>query len=142
MTLIGCQVPSESDAIKACLNAYRDALVASDVPAVLKLYAEDGVTMAQNFETQVGHDDIKTWYTKCFELITLDVKFDIKEAVPVSEEYGFARTTSAGTQKQNATGETSKEANQELFVVKKVNGKWLIARYCFSSTNPPNNASE
>ena len=135
--LIDWIVGSNSDYVKATVNAYRDALVSSDVPAVLKLYTEDGVTMAQNFPTQVGQDAIQSWYTKCFELITLNVKFDIKEVVVVSDEYAFARTASVGTQKQNSTGATSNEANQELFVMQKVDSQWKIARYCFNSTNPP-----
>ena len=130
-------VTSDTEAIKATLNAYRDALVASDAKGCVALYADDGVTMAQNFETQVGHDAIMTWYTECFKLITLNVKFDIKEVVVASDEYAFARTTSAGTQKQNKTGETSHEGNQELFVLQKVDKEWKIARYCFSTTNPP-----
>ncbi|KAK5703313.1 hypothetical protein LTR17_022222 [Elasticomyces elasticus] len=93
--------------------------------------------MAQNFVTVVGRDAIKEWYSNCFANITLSVSFDIKEAVAVSEEYGFARTTSAGTQTINKTGQTSKEANQELFVMKKVEDQWKIARYCFCTTNPP-----
>ena len=128
---------SDAEAIKKTLNAYRDALVKSDVDGCVKLYASDGITMAQGFTTQVGHDAVKEWYTNCFKNITLSVKFDIKEAEAVSEEYGFARTTSAGTQKVNQTGETSNEANQELFVLKKVDGEWKIARYCFCTTNPP-----
>ncbi|TKA69143.1 hypothetical protein B0A55_06722 [Friedmanniomyces simplex] len=136
-TAMRIRAVSETDGIKKTLNAYRNNLVASNVAGCVDLYAPDGVTMAPGFETQVGHDAVKKWYTMCFETITLDVAFDIKEAVAVSEEYGFARTTSAGAQKINKTGETSREANQELFVMKKVEGEWKIARYCFSSTNPP-----
>lgn len=126
---------SDAEAIEATLNAYRDGLVASDAPACAKLYAPDGVTMAQGFPTQVGHDAVAEWYKKCFELITLNVTFDIKEVVVVSHEYAFARTASSGTQKVNSTGQTSQEANQELFVMKKVSGEWKIARYCFNSMN-------
>jgi ketosteroid isomerase-like protein len=37
----------------------------------------------------------------------------------------------------NATGATSHEANQELFIFKKDDdGQWRIARYSFSTTNP------
>ncbi|KAK0868365.1 hypothetical protein LTS02_003679 [Friedmanniomyces endolithicus] len=131
------KMTSDTDGIKKTLNAYRDNLVASNVDGCVKLYASDGVTMAPGSETQVGHDAVKEWYTACFKMITLDVEFDIKEAVAITEEYGFARTTSAGMQKINTTGATSKEASQELFVMKKVEGEWKIARYCFSSTNPP-----
>jgi hypothetical protein len=38
----------------------------------------------------------------------------------------------------HATGAVSAEANQELFIFKKsADGAWKIARYSFSSPNPP-----
>ncbi|KAK1823695.1 hypothetical protein LTR12_001881 [Friedmanniomyces endolithicus] len=128
---------SDTDGIKKTLNAYRDNLVASNVEGCVNLYASDGVLMAPGYETQVGHDAVKQWYTNIRKLVTLDVEFDIHEAVAITEEYGFARTSSAGTLKINATGVTRKEANQELFVMKKVEGEWKIARYCFSESKPP-----
>ena len=126
----------DSEAIKATLATYGKALAASEVEAIVKLYAKDGVTMAQGFPTQIGHDAIREWYTNVFKAINLDVKFDIKEVVVTSDEYAFARTSSAGTQKVYQTDQTSKEANQELFVMQKVGGEWKIARYCFSTMNP------
>ncbi|MCU1293898.1 MAG: Ketosteroid isomerase, partial [Bryobacterales bacterium] len=49
----------------------------------------------------------------------------------------FARTNSAGTATVNATAGSSAEANQELFIFQKIEDAWKIARYCFSTTNPP-----
>ena len=92
--------------------------------------------MAQGFPTQVGHDAIREWYTNVFKAINLDVELDIKEVIVTSDEYAFARTSSSGTQKVLQTGGTSKESNQELFVLQKVGGEWKIARYCFSTQNP------
>ena len=92
--------------------------------------------MAQGFQTQIGHDAIRTWYTECFKAIALDVKVEIKEVVVASDQYAFARTASSGTQKVHQTGGSSKEANQELFVLQKESGEWKIARYCFCSMNP------
>jgi len=37
--------------------------------------------------------------------------------------------------------ESAPEANQELCVFQKVRGDWKIARYCFSTTNPPGSAA-
>lgn len=124
-------------AIKTTLQSYRDNLVASDAEGCAALYADDGITMAQNFQTQVGSAAVKAWYKLCFSLLSLDVEFDIKEVVLASEEYAFARTSSAGTQTQLASGKTSHESNQELFVMKKVDDEWKIARYCFCTMNPP-----
>lgn len=129
-------ISSDKEAISAVLQGYRNALVKSDTDAVMKLYAEDGVLMAQNFPSVLGAEDIRTWYDACFKTITLNVVFEIKEIVITSDEYAFASTTSAGTQKDNKTGGISKEGNHELFVIQKVKGTWKLARYCFSTTNP------
>jgi ketosteroid isomerase-like protein len=93
--------------------------------------------MAQGFPIVSSATDILAWYQNCFKLITLDVVFEIKEVVVVSDEYAFATTTSAGTQKDNASGEVVNEGNHELFVIQKVDGEWKLARYCFSTTNRP-----
>jgi ketosteroid isomerase-like protein len=56
----------------------------------------------------------------------------------MAPDWAFVRTNSTGTMKINATGMTSDEANQELFILRKnAGGEWKIARYSFSSTNPP-----
>ena len=106
---------AEEKAIATVLSKYEDALNQSDTAAVMNLYAPDGV----------------------FRAITLTVKFAIAEIKQVGSDWAFARTNSAGTVKVNATGQSSPEANQELFVFQKVGNDWKIARYCFSTTNPP-----
>jgi len=52
-------------------------------------------------------------------------------------DWAFARTNPAGFARVNATRRGGPEANQELFVFQKIDGAWKIARYCFSTTNPP-----
>lgn len=71
-----------------------------------------------------------------FSKIHLHVKFDIIENMPLTDEWAMARTASSGHTTILAGGE-SQEANQELFMMKKVEGHWKIARYCFATTNPP-----
>ena len=73
-----------------------------------------------------------------FKAIKLNLKFTVAEVVQVAPNWAFARTNSAGTVTVNATGAKSAEANQELFIFKKgTDGAWKIARYSFSTTNPP-----
>jgi ketosteroid isomerase-like protein len=68
----------------------------------------------------------------------LTVTFKVAEIVEMGPDWAFARTNSAGTVKVHATGATSAEANQELFIFRKGgDGSWKIARYAFSTTNPP-----
>lgn len=124
-------------AITDTLRRYEAALNASDTGAVMKLYADDGVFMPQHFPSAVGVAQVRAAYDGVFSTIRLSVTFDIVEVVPVTEDWAFARTTSAGTVTVLATGDSGPEANQELFVMQRVEGAWKIARYAFCTTNPP-----
>jgi uncharacterized protein (TIGR02246 family) len=128
---------TDEKAIATLLAKYEDALNRSDTATVMKLYASDGVFMAQNFPSSVGADAVRDAYDGVFRAITLTVKFAVAEVKQVGSDWAFARTNSAGMVKVNATGQSSPEANQELFVLQKVGNDWKIARYCFSTTNPP-----
>ena len=126
------------EAVTAILAKYNDALNASRTDAVMPLYAEDGVFMPPYSPSSVGPETIRQAYDAVFTAITLSVKFTIAEIVELAPEWAFARTNSAGTTLDHATGNRSAEANQELFIFKKDrDGSWKIARYSFSSTNPP-----
>ncbi len=127
---------SDQDQIEAVLKGYERVLNASDVPGVLTLYAEDGVFMAQHNRSAVGSQQVEASYTAVFNAIDLNVEFDIVEISVIADNWAFARTNSSGTTTINATGDEIAEANQELFVLQKIDGNWKIARYAFSTTNP------
>jgi uncharacterized protein (TIGR02246 family) len=128
---------ADETAIRNAMLSYESALNASNTEAAMPLYAEDGVFMAPNNQSAVGKASVQQAYDAVFKAITLKVKFTIAELVVMSPRWALVRTNSAGTQKINATGVTSHEANQELFIFKKGDdGQWRIARYSFSTTNP------
>jgi len=128
---------ANEQAIAAVLAKYQDALNQSDTDAVMKLYAPDSVFMPQNSPSSVGADAVRKAYDAVFNAITLEVKFDVAEIHQIAPDWAIARTNSAGKVKVHATGEGGPEANQELFVFQKIDDAWKIARYCFSTTNPP-----
>ncbi len=128
---------ANEEAVAAVLANYEDALNQSDTEAVMKLYAPDGVFMPQHFPSSVGADAVRKAYVGVFEAITLKVKFVVAEVHQIAPDWAIARTNSAGTVTVKATGGGGPEANQELFVFQKIDGAWKIARYCFSTTNPP-----
>jgi len=92
--------------------------------------------MPQHAPSFVGINNVRKAYEGFFSMIKFNVKFDIQEIVPLSPDWAFARTNSAGTSDVKGRG-LGNEANQELFVFQKSGGEWKIARYCFSTTNPP-----
>jgi uncharacterized protein (TIGR02246 family) len=128
---------ANEQAVAAVLAKYEDALNRSDTKAVMDLYASDSVFMPQHFPSSVGADAVRKAYDGVFKAIQLTVKFNLAEIVEISPNWAFARTNSAGKVKVHATGQSNPESNQELFVFQKVAGDWKIARYCFSTTNPP-----
>ena len=128
---------ADEQAVAAVLASYQDALNGSDTQAVMELYAPDGVFMPQHFASSVGAEAVRKAYDVVFDAITLKVVFNVEEVLQVAPEWAMARTNSAGMVTAHASGESSAEANQELFVFQKIEDAWKIARYCFSTTNPP-----
>ena len=123
----------DEQAVAAVLVSYQDALNGSDTSAVMELYAPDGVFMPQHVPSSIGVDAVRKAYDAVFNAITLKVVFKVVEVLQVAPEWAIARTNSAGTVTVHANGESSAEANQELFVFQKIEGTWKIARYCFST---------
>jgi uncharacterized protein (TIGR02246 family) len=128
---------ADENAVGSVLKDYETALNASDTKAALDLYAPDGVFMPQHSPSSVGTAAVRRAYDAVFAAITLTVKFEIAEIRQIAPDWVLARTNSAGTTKNHATGVVSPEANQELFLFQKIDGVWKIARYCFCTTNPP-----
>jgi uncharacterized protein (TIGR02246 family) len=130
---------ANESAVAEVLAAYNVALNSSDTDVVMPLYTEDGVFMPPFSPSAVGTDALRKAYDAVFAAIRLTVKFDVAEIVEMSPDWVFARTNSAGTTLNHATGKTRAEGNQELFIFRKDHdGKFKIARYSFSTTNPQN----
>jgi uncharacterized protein (TIGR02246 family) len=126
-------------AVADALVRYERALNTSNLEAALDLYARDGVFMPQNSPSSVGADEVRRAYELVFSTITLRVQFNVAEVRQLAPDWAFARTNSTGTSTLHATGVTSSEGNQELFIFQRIDDDWKIARYCFSTTLPLRN---
>ena len=124
--------------IQETMAAYNAALNGGKTAAVLPRYTEDGVFMPPYSQSAIGKSAIAAAYDKVFAELQFDVKFTIAELVVMAPNWAYVRTNSAGTTFHRSLGKKLAEANQELFIFKKGDdGKWRIARYSFSPTNPP-----
>jgi uncharacterized protein (TIGR02246 family) len=125
-------------AIRHTLAAYNAALNGGDARAVLPLYTTDGICMAPFSPPSIGQPALEKAYQGFFREMKFDVAFDIAEVVVLAPDWAYVRTSSAGTTLHRSSGKTVSEANQELFVMRRDGeGRWRIARYSFSPTNPP-----
>ena len=131
-------IAEDEDAIRSVMASYNDALNGGKTSAVMPLYADDGVFMPPYSQSAIGRSAVEKAYDAVFDELKFHVKFNMAELVVMAPRWAYVRTNSAGATDHHSTGKTTAEANQELFIFEKGDdGKWRIARYSFSPTNPP-----
>lgn len=128
---------SEQTNIEEVLQTYETALNASNVDAVLTVFAPNGVFMAPNNPSTVGTDAIRAAYNGIFQAVTFYTELTVEEVVQVAPDWAFVRTSSNGHVTVNALKQRVPDANHELFIFQKSDDEaWKIARYSFATTNP------
>jgi len=125
--------------IRSVIERYGQALNAGDVDAIVQLYTPEGAVLAPNAPTAVGAQAVHDSYVATFQAISLDIAFQIAEIHLLAPDWAYARSTSTGTIRIMANGQVVPEANQELFVLRRLRGEWKIARYAFSTMMPAAN---
>jgi uncharacterized protein (TIGR02246 family) len=124
---------ADKQAIETLINQYGEAIKSSSVEKVLAVFTTDGVLMAPGAPTATGQDQLKGTYEYVFGALKLDLTFTILE-VTIDKNYAIVRSESAGTTTVLANNQAGPDAYRELFVVKKENGTWKIARYMYNKT--------
>ncbi len=127
---------TEAKYIERLLKSYFAALNKSDAAAAVASYTKDGVFMPTEGPTAAGLEQLKAAYRHVFDTIKLNIDFKIEEIVP-SCEYAYAITSSEGEVTILDKGVTLPEKNRELFVLRKVDEDWKIARYMFNKSSRP-----
>jgi len=125
----------EKKQIEELLSIYQKSLNTSDAKLAQSLYTSNGIFMPSEAPSGIGSENILKSYEYIFSQIQLNIKFFIEEIV-VEGNMAYAVTGSKGTVKILENNVVAPEANRELFVFEKVEGKWKIARYMFNKTEP------
>jgi ketosteroid isomerase-like protein len=128
---------AERNAIETQIHKYIEVISRSETDSLLSLFTEDGVVMAPDAPTMVGADQLKAFFDYGFKSIRLSPKILIDE-IAVTEEFAFARCHSEVQVTLLETNASHIEANRELFVFKKHDGVWKIARYMFNKAAKTN----
>ena len=122
--------------IEQVLKSYERTLNAGDVGGVVQLYTDDAVLLAPEAPSAVGIKVVQDAYTAIFQAIGINITFEIAEVKLLSPEWAFLRSNSTGVIKILANSAQIPGSNHELFVLRKSQGRWKIARYSFSSILP------
>lgn len=123
--------------VESAVAAYEKALNGSDTDKVVSLFMPDGVFMAPNNPSTVGSDAIRGAYTGIFQNIAFNTELSVDEITQIAPDWAIVRTNSNGSVTVKAINQQVPDANHELFAFQRSgDGKWKIARYCFSTTLP------
>jgi uncharacterized protein (TIGR02246 family) len=125
------QIQSDKNQIEQLIEKYIDALNQSKTDMVVPLFTQDGVLMGVDAPTMEGAEQLKAFFDHGFGIIRLEPKIYIDEVV-VTEDYAFARSHSQVRVTVLQTSDSHSEQNRELFIFKKDDGEWRIARYMFN----------
>jgi uncharacterized protein (TIGR02246 family) len=123
--------------IAAQLKTYENCLNTGDAETTMTLYDSDPIFMAEYSKAFIGREAVRQGYVRVFQTIKLHVKFSIHEIVDMGGDLAYMRTTSTGEQTTLGIGKVLQEANNELFIFRKEDGRWKIHRYLFASSNAP-----
>jgi uncharacterized protein (TIGR02246 family) len=123
----------EKEKIVAVLDQYKTSTNTADAKLAASLYTEDAIMIPAGFGTNVGKEAIFGFYDYAFSLLQLTLEFEIDhDHILFEGDMAYATTSSTGTRRIRDTGETVPELNRELWIFKKVDSEWKIARYMFN----------
>ncbi len=122
---------THDDQIRALLATYEQSLNTSDAALAASCYTPDGIFMPTTLPAAKGAD-MQGAYQQIFDAIHLGVTFTIDELEITSTHTAYALTRSNGTQTVLATGDQTAESNREIFLFRRTDTGWRIARYMFN----------
>lgn len=126
-------VAAETVAVTRVIENYFTALNASDAATLVALFAPDGEVLPPNAPTAQGTEQVLSTYQYVFSTFDLDLKVTVGKVL-ILGDYAVAMSVSSGKMTVNASGETTEGNNfRETFILRKINGRWLIARYMYNT---------
>ncbi|MBC7486123.1 MAG: nuclear transport factor 2 family protein [Cytophagaceae bacterium] len=132
-TAINTEINSDEDKkqIEKVIGIYQKSLATSNSELAASLYTKDAKFMPSGGPSATGTAQIKGSYDYVFSQIQVNINFTIDEVIIIGK-YAYVTSTSQGTSLIKSNNQTVSEINRELFVFKKENGSWKIARYMFN----------
>ncbi len=122
---------NDKASVEKTVQAYFDALNASDANKAASLFTENGVLLAQGAPTATGSAQIAGTFNYVFDHFKYSLEVSIGEVI-VQGNYAVVSSTSKGSFVIKAKNETVADNYRETFVLQKVNGTWKIARYMYN----------
>lgn len=116
--------------VQSTINDYAARRKAGDVDGLVELFTPEGSVMPPGGPTSTGAEALRSAYEPFRTALGLECTYEFDEILS-DGNLASARTRSAGTVLNRDTGEKSPASWRELFVLRRVDGRWRIAQYMF-----------
>ncbi len=124
---------TEDETAKRVVVDYFRALNEGNVETIVSLYHKNSVFLPNNAPASRGIEEIEKAYRVLFKTIKLDTSH-IYKYVSVSGDTAVIESKASGDITVLKTKKTLPSTNNELFVLKNIQGQWKIDRYMFNSS--------
>jgi uncharacterized protein (TIGR02246 family) len=121
---------------KKAVEEYFAALNASRLETIISLYHQESVFLPKNAPAARGLAEIAQAYRALFETAKLDTEH-VYQHVAVYGDVAIIESQGHGTLTLLASKRVVPSNNKELFILRKIDGKWKIDRYMFNDSEKP-----
>ncbi len=118
---------------KKVVKTYFKALNESNAEKILVLYHQDSVFLPNNAPAVRGIDEIRNTYRSLFGKIKLDTKH-VYHHVSIHGDVAIIESKADGTLTLLETNTLLPANDNELFILRKIEGVWKIDRYMFNGS--------
>jgi len=125
--------PNDDQEAKKVVETYFEALNESNAEKIIELYHKDSVFLPKNAPAVRGINEIKKTYRNLFGQIKLNTKH-VYHHVSVHGDVAIVESKADGTLTLLETNTKLPANDNELFVLRKIGGKWKIDRYMFNGS--------
>jgi len=127
------EVTTESEKAKQVVVDYFSALNKSNVMKIVSLYHKNSVFLPNNAPASRGIEEVEKTYRAVLNTIKLNTTHEY-HYVSVSSDMAVVESKANGNLTVLKTKEILPANDNELFVLKKIDGQWKIDRYMFNSS--------
>ncbi len=130
---VSAQNSKDEQEAKEVVETYFKALNESNAEKILALYHKDSVFLPNNAPAVRGIDEIRKTYRSLFGQIKLNTKH-VYHHVSVHGDVAVVESKADGILTIFDTKTEVSANDNELFVLRKIEGKWKIDRYMFNGS--------
>ncbi len=121
--------------IRTAIKVFGEAYAAGDLDRFLGFWTDDIVALPPGMAPIVGMEDWKNLITGMFARSDRSDVVLITKDITVVGDWAIEWHNEATTYTNKETGESSREYNKGIWIFRRDDSRWKLARYC-SNANP------